>query len=335
MMDLVAPLVSVVIDNYNYGRYLRQAVDSVLDQENFDGEVECIVVDDGSADESQNVLASFGDRIRVIFQPNQGQATAFNNGLQAARGEFVCMLDSDDYWVRAKLSRILPRFDDPEIGVVQHYLRDVTATGRAIEHRLPQWPSAYTLEDFLERRLHLTATSGLAFRKTVLSRILPLPKEIFYYLDDLLVVKALFLSKVANVPVVLGFHRIHGLNYCAGGYQSPEKLALDIQMREIFHHEIQPWLNRHNKRLSRRYVDQEDMEYFRRRILLYMLRGERRRAFNEWRGLVKQHWARRFGLFRAATCSLALVSPQVYLKAYELYSRWGVIAHLRFRIFPE
>jgi hypothetical protein len=135
------------------------------------------------------------------------------------------MLDSDDYWAHAKLSQVIPRFNDPEIGVVQHYLCDVTATGRAIKRRLPEWPATYNLEDFLDRRIHLTATSGLTFRKSVLDRILPLPTEIVYYTENLSANKAFFLSKVANVPAFLGFYRIHGLNHCAGGYQSPEKLA--------------------------------------------------------------------------------------------------------------
>lgn len=331
----MAPLVSVVIDNHNYGRFLRQAIESVLDQEGFQDKIECIVVDDGSTDESHRVLASFGERIRALFQPNQGQATAFNNGFKAARGEFVCLLDSDDYWDRDKVRLSLPRFDDPQVGVVQHFLRDVSATGRSIHHRLPAWPAEYLLDDFLDHRLHLTATSGLLFRKSILDQVLPLPKEIFYYLDDLLVVKALFLSKIANVPQVLGFHRIHGMNYCAGGYRSPEKLAMDIEMRTIFNHEVQPWLGRFGKRLSRQYLELEELEYFRRRVLLYMFRGQRLRALLEWRDLVKKYWRTRFGFFRATTCVLALISPVLYLKVYELYSRWGFIAYLRMKTFPD
>ena len=331
----VAPLVSVVIDNHNYGRYLKQAIDSVLDQEDYHDRVECIVVDDGSTDESHHVIGSFGQKVRSLFQPNQGQATAFNNGFKLAQGEFVCLLDSDDYWHRDKLRRTMPRFDDPKVGVVQHLLRDVTATGRELRHHMPRWPSDYGIDDFLEHRMHLTATSGLIFRKSILHQILPIPKEIFYYLDDLLVVKALFLSRVANIPEVLGFHRIHGMNYCAGGYRSPEKLAMDIEMRTIFDHEIQPWLSRHEKRLSRQYLALEDLEYFRRRILLYMYRGQRVRALIEWRDLVKKYWRTRLGLFRAATCALALISPYLYLKFYEFYSDWGLLATLRTRVLPE
>ena len=331
----MAPLVSVVIDNYNYGRYLRQAIASVLAQEGFQDRLECVVVDDGSTDESHRVIGSFGERVRAIFQPNQGQATAFNHGFRAAQGEFVCLLDSDDYWEPTKLARTVPRFDDPKVGVVQHFLRDVTATGRAIRHRLPPWPAEYRLEDFLEHRIDLTATSGLIFRKSILDQALPLPKEIFYYLDDLLVVKSLFLSNVANVPKVLGYHRIHGMNYCAGGYRSPEKLALDIQMRTIFDHEIQPWLARHGKRLSRQYAVLEDLEYARRRILLYMYRRQRLRALIEWRDLVRRYWRSRLGLFRAATCALALISPALYLRAYEIYTRWGFIGALRAKTLPD
>lgn len=86
--------ISVVIPTYNYGRYLPAAIDSVLAQD--DVQVELIVVDDGSTDDTRERLAPYGDRIRILGQENQGAPTARNHGLREACGEFVLFLDADD-----------------------------------------------------------------------------------------------------------------------------------------------------------------------------------------------------------------------------------------------
>ena len=95
MTDSAAgPKVSIIMPAYNASRYVFEAVSSVLNQSyrNF----EIIVVDDGSVDETPEVLESFGERIRVIRQHNQGPSAARNNGLQVADGSYVLFLDSDD-----------------------------------------------------------------------------------------------------------------------------------------------------------------------------------------------------------------------------------------------
>ncbi|MCA9971782.1 MAG: glycosyltransferase, partial [Anaerolineales bacterium] len=90
----VAGLVSVIIPNYNHAAYLGDAIDSALRQTYPHFEV--IVVDDGSTDDSRAVAARYGDRIRTIWQENQGLSAARNTGLRHARGEYVALLDADD-----------------------------------------------------------------------------------------------------------------------------------------------------------------------------------------------------------------------------------------------
>jgi hypothetical protein len=87
-------MVSVIIPNYNHADYLPDAIDSVLQQE-YDP-VEIIVVDDGSTDHSGQVAERYGDRIRYIWQENQGLSAARNTGLRAAHGEYIALLDADD-----------------------------------------------------------------------------------------------------------------------------------------------------------------------------------------------------------------------------------------------
>jgi glycosyltransferase involved in cell wall biosynthesis len=97
------PLVSVVIPTYNRARYVEEALTSVLDQ-TYD-RVEIVVVNDGSTDDTDAVLAQYRQRIQYIHQPNRGVAAARNRGLAAARGELVAFLDADDVWLPEKLAR--------------------------------------------------------------------------------------------------------------------------------------------------------------------------------------------------------------------------------------
>src|SRR5579883_2718722 len=96
------PLVSVVIPTYNYGHFLGRALASVFAQTY--APIECIVVDDGSTDDTPAVLAQYGDRVRVIKRQRGGPAAARNAGVEAAKGEFVAFLDADDWWAKDKIA---------------------------------------------------------------------------------------------------------------------------------------------------------------------------------------------------------------------------------------
>ncbi|MDP6415706.1 MAG: glycosyltransferase, partial [Gammaproteobacteria bacterium] len=113
----VAPQVSVIIPAYNSASYLRQAVDSVLSQR--DTSYELIIVDDGSTDDTRTVLQAYEDRIRYVYQDNQGVSAARNHGLRLAQGEFVVFLDADDFLLPNKLAEQVSHFEArPSLGIV-------------------------------------------------------------------------------------------------------------------------------------------------------------------------------------------------------------------------
>lgn len=111
-------LVSVIIPAYNCARYIGETITSILSQ-NGAPEIEIIVVNDGSRDNTGEIARDFGDSVRVIDQQNAGVCVARNRGIREARGEFIALVDHDDYWMPNKLVNQLAAFEShPEVGVV-------------------------------------------------------------------------------------------------------------------------------------------------------------------------------------------------------------------------
>ncbi|MDV3353321.1 glycosyltransferase [Leptothoe sp. LEGE 181152] len=107
-MSEYTPLVSILINNYNYGSFVNQAIDSALHQtyEN----IEVIVVDDGSQDDSQDVIRSYGDKVIAVLKDNGGQASALNAGFAKSNGEIICLLDADDLYLPNKVLDVVNIF---------------------------------------------------------------------------------------------------------------------------------------------------------------------------------------------------------------------------------
>lgn len=126
-MSHPAPIVSVVIPNYNHAQYISDAIHSVLNQTFRDFEI--IVVDDGSTDDSRETVATFGDQVQYIWQKNSGLSAARNTGIRRARGEFIGVLDADDMYEPDFLSVLVPRLQaDREAGAVYCGYRFVDAS---------------------------------------------------------------------------------------------------------------------------------------------------------------------------------------------------------------
>jgi len=103
------PTVSIIIPTYNRSQFVTEAIDSVLAQTYKDYEI--IVVDDGSTDNTSEILEPYQDKIRYIFQENQGLSAARNTGIKDARGRFIALLDSDDLWLPGKLAKQMAALD--------------------------------------------------------------------------------------------------------------------------------------------------------------------------------------------------------------------------------
>ena len=142
MNSLASPLVSVVIPTYNSAEFLIQALESVFNQTYTNYEV--IVVDDGSTDNTRQVIEPYRSRLNYIYQANQGVAVARNKGIEVARGEWIAFLDADDLFLPQKLQQQVAVFAaQPEIGMVvsgwqiANELGEIT-TDVKLWHNLPQ-----------------------------------------------------------------------------------------------------------------------------------------------------------------------------------------------------
>lgn len=134
---VIPGLVSVVTATYNMGRYITETIDAVLGQDY--ANVESIIVDDGSTDDTLRVLEKYaGDpRVRIVRQANAGQTVAKNHGIRESRGEFIAFCDADDIWETRKLSRQLPRFaDSGRVGVVFSDITCIDGEGRQFEAKM-------------------------------------------------------------------------------------------------------------------------------------------------------------------------------------------------------
>ena len=111
------PKISTIIPTYNGVKYIRQAIESVLDQTYRDFEI--VVVDDGSTDNTKEAVESFGNQVRYFYQENRGPGSARNFGIKNAKGDYIALLDHDDLWLSNRLEKEVELLDQqPEIGLV-------------------------------------------------------------------------------------------------------------------------------------------------------------------------------------------------------------------------
>jgi glycosyltransferase involved in cell wall biosynthesis len=252
------PRVTVLIDTYNYGRFIEEAIESVLSQDFPVDQVEVLVVDDGSTDDTSHRVEKYGSRIEYFRKPNGGQASALNFGIAKAKGEIVALLDADDSWLPGKLKRIDEEFaGHPEIGMVYHRLLELNSESneqkeaefRALSGFLPDKP-----EDLFWYVPY--PTSCLAFRRKFLEQVLPIPEALRIQADGYLGVCIVFLAPVLAVPECLAVYRIHGQNlYYGDGAAIPaERREQRIMTRQVLIDGVQSWLSGNGYDLSRKEV---------------------------------------------------------------------------------
>jgi glycosyltransferase involved in cell wall biosynthesis len=239
-MDMT-PLVTVAINNYNYGRFLPHAIESALAQRH--PRMQVVVVDDGSTDDSVEVMGRYAERIEIIRQANQGQAAALNTGFAHSRGDVVIFLDADDTLLPETASQIAAVFQAaPDLARVQYRLAIVDAEGKPTGELIP---AAYAVMPNGDRRRELARfnnygwwppTSGNAFSASALRRFMPMPDAHHCGAADYYMVRAATLcGPIRSLDLVGGHYRTHDANKFLRHSVDLEQTRFQIQLIEDTH----------------------------------------------------------------------------------------------------
>lgn len=247
---MYTPLVSVIINNYNYERFVRDAISSALNQSY--ARVEVIVVDDGSSDGSLSVIEGFAKEIKIVSKVNGGQSSAFNAGFAASSGEIICLLDADDLFVSNKVEIIVEAYANRAIGWCFHPLQFVDAGLQPIagphDVRYATGPRDLRSEYMRGKPVFWAPpTTGLTFRRALLDRLLPMPPHIRITADNYLTFCAPAFALGFYISDSLGLQRIHGANAYTEKQDPLLKAVVQLSIAKGMHDsfpELTPLANR-------------------------------------------------------------------------------------------
>lgn len=227
------PLVSIIVNNYNYRQFLPFAIESALNQTY--ERIEVLVVDDGSTDGSGELITSFAEQVIAILKPNGGQGSAFNAGLAASSGGIVIFLDADDMLLPSTATDVVAAFQSNSQAVkVQYRLETIDQHNRVLGETVPHRKQLLPNGDLRQQMLRFPddlcwlPTSGNAFRADILHAIFPMPEAPYricadYYLSN---IPPLY-GEVVSLDEVRGYYRVHSSN-------NHKRSSLDLtQTRQI------------------------------------------------------------------------------------------------------
>jgi glycosyltransferase involved in cell wall biosynthesis len=257
-MSCDQPLVTALINAYNYGRYLAFAINSVLVQTYKN--IEIIVVDDGSTDHTREVLAQYGEKITVVRTENGGQGHTFNVGIPRARGELLMLLDADDVWLPNKVQRMVELAAQyPTAVMLYHQFTNVDKYGREIGS--PQ-PATLTNGDYRAKYLRSGGswwspiTSVLVLRPAHIKQVLPMPTYAHREGADTLITDFCAVTgEIATLQASLTLRRLHGSNLYAAGrddrtFRTEETRKSDVRRIEWRMHSLRQVLERTGRKFE-------------------------------------------------------------------------------------
>jgi glycosyltransferase involved in cell wall biosynthesis len=227
-------LASIIINNYNYGIFLKESIDSALNQ-NY-AETEVIVVDDGSTDDSRRIIASYGNQIVPVLKENGGQASAFNAGFAVSRGEVIIFLDSDDALLPTAVDWAVQLFEKSQptkvhwpLWVIDEHSKK---TGRTWpDGNLPEGDLRETVIRYGPSSSYSPPTSGNAWARSFLAKVLPVPDDYKLCADDYLYALAPAFGLIKRISEPQGFYRVHGKNnYLFKSFD--EKLSIGYRIQD-------------------------------------------------------------------------------------------------------
>ena len=225
--------ISVVLANYNGAKFISEAIGGALNQTRLPDEI--IIVDDGSTDDSPDIIADFAARHTDLIHPvyldkNRGQAAGFNAAMEHVTGDLVAFLDSDDFWFENKIESVIRAFESGlDCAFYEHNL-NMLREGEILDDLFRSSLRFGQLLEYTQgcRRPPLfIATSGLVFRRAILDKVMPIPEVFRTCADGFLTRAAMCYGPVLGTLEPLGIYRVHEGNHTfeSSSFSGEEYLA--------------------------------------------------------------------------------------------------------------
>ena len=243
---------SVLINNFNNAPYLRACIDSVLQQTLPPDEI--LIYDDGSTDESPEIIRSYGSKVKGLLAPKlslnkrQNQIHAINKAFEACNGEFVFLLDGDDAFLPGKLAAYVEAFSNPAVVMVQGPLALIDREGQPLGEFYHDWVHGIDIRERISATRDLDffyPTSALGFRRSFLEKAMPIETRKYRLIgaDSALHILAVLHGDVVTLDQPQTLYRQHNTNM-SGRFRKP-------MYRALFDKKLNEYYNDHARLLGR------------------------------------------------------------------------------------
>jgi len=287
------PLVSVIVPAFNNGRFIGPALESLFRQTYPEERREIIVVDDGSTDDTPEIIKKCGQEIIYIRLEHKGIAGARNAGISHARGEIITFLDSDDLWREERLQKVVERFtENPRAGMVYHPVELIDSEGNTIVRNFylafgyKEGISGWVGNEIASGKI-FSGGSSFAFRKDIVDMLSPVPEDVRRGVDYYMTVISSCYAPAEYIPQILGKYRLHAGNVTmSAGLDDKMTLA---EINRDFAHTRQKVIEKISS-LRNPCANTPDLNTLKRLqakelIFFHVLTGERARAVKQIRAL--------------------------------------------------
>lgn len=280
---------TIIINNYNYGSFLAEAIESALAQTYSDKEI--IIVDDGSTDNSREIIQAYP--VKAILKENGGQASAFNAGFKTSSGDLIIFLDSDDRLHPNALVEISKVYR-PHLSRLQFDLEIIDHHGHPLGQSYSQifmkgnLPSGDHRSAVSRYQLLCIPTSGNVFPRHVLEKIMPLDEpEWRICADTPLLILSAFYGPVQSLMMTLGDYRLHANNgWFRSGLILPREFFKQMELKQ----KAQQCLLKNKDKIGREIHFPGDDQLFWKSMLAYAVMENPAKRTEAIRGGMRSAW---------------------------------------------
>lgn len=281
--DRALPLVSIITPTYNRAGFLEETIDSILNQDY--GNLELIVLDDGSTDDTQARLARYRDRATLLHHDNQGENATVNKGFTLARGKYVCVVNSDDPLLPGGISKLVRALESDDGALIAY--GDWAAIGPRHEFLRHERLKTYTTENML-RDVNFGMGPGMLIRRAAIDAHGGRDAQYRFAGDMEFCLRLSLYGRFIHIPEILATHRIHPDS--ASVHSRRQDIGyefVDAFERTLRHPRLPEALRRDRARLHAKILDQQRRyysDYAHTRIMLW-LRATSLREMNSLRNI--------------------------------------------------